>query len=76
MRRAYDARSAIAHGGEPAPSQLKFKGNVVVLEEFCNTLNEIVRTGLVRAINYAEQKSVSKFEPDWAGMILQQGYSR
>ncbi len=76
MRLAYDARSAIAHGNEPKPSRLKFKGNTVELESFCNTLNEIVRTGLVKAINYAERKSVSKFEPDWDGMILRQGPRR
>jgi hypothetical protein len=72
MRKAYDARSKIAHGSEPKPSELKFKENTVSLEEFCNILNEIVRTGLVKAINYAERKSVSKFEPDWDQMLIRQ----
>jgi hypothetical protein len=70
MRIAYDARSRIAHGNEPDPSRLKFKGNVITLEKFCNILNEIVRTGLVRAINFSERNSVGKFNTGWDGMIL------
>lgn len=70
MRRAYDARSRIAHGSEPTQAQLKFKGDAISLEEFANVLNEIVRTGLVKAINYAERNSVSAFKPDWDGRIL------
>lgn len=70
MRNAYEARSRIAHGSEPRPSKLKFKGNEISLEEFCKVLNEIVRTGLVKAIDYTEQNSMSTFKPDWDGMIL------
>jgi Apea-like HEPN len=70
MRKAYDARSKIAHGGEPRPSELKFKGNVIVLEEFCRILNDIVRMGLVKAISYTERNSITKFEPPWEKMIL------
>jgi hypothetical protein len=70
MRKAYDARSKIAHGSDPKPSELKYKGNAVPLQEFCRLLNEVVRLGLVKAINYTERNSVSKFEPDWDGMIL------
>ena len=70
MKRAYDARSAIAHGSEPKPSDLKFKGNVIVLEEFCRILSNIVRMGLVKAINYTESNSLTKFEPLWDEMIL------
>ena len=64
MKAAYDARSKIAHGNEPTASKLKFKGSNISLEQFCNTLNEIVRTGLVKAINYVERNSVSAFKPD------------
>ena len=28
---------------------------------------------LVKAIDYAEQNSATKFTPDWDGMILEQG---
>jgi len=68
MRLAYEARSRIAHGNEPRPSRLKFKGDTVTLEGFCNILNEIVRTGLVKAINYSERNPNS--EIDWDRMIL------
>jgi hypothetical protein len=70
VRVAYDARSRIAHGNQPDPKRLKFKGNIVTLKEFCNILSEIVRTGLVRAINYSERNSVNKFNTGWDGMIL------
>ena len=70
MRNAYDARSSIAHGSEPSKAKLKFKGNAVTLQDFCGILTEIVRAGLVKAINYAERKSVSDFKPDWDGMRL------
>lgn len=73
MRKAYDARSKIAHGSEPKPSELKYKGNAVPLEEFCRLLNDVVRLGLVKAINFTERNSVSAFKPDWDGMILKQG---
>jgi hypothetical protein len=70
MRKAYDARSRIAHGNEPTRAQLKFKGNTIPLEEFCKVLNEIVRMGLVKAIDYAERNSRSDFKPDWDQMII------
>jgi hypothetical protein len=70
MRRAYDARSRIAHGNEPDPSRLKFKGNAVTLEQFCNTLNDIVRMGLVRAISYTERNSVGKFNTGWDQRVM------
>lgn len=70
MRKAYDARSRIAHGSEPTQAQLKFKAKEVALEEFCRVLGEIVRTALVKAINYTERNSVSAFKPDWDAMIL------
>lgn len=70
MRKAYDARSRIAHGGEPTQSQLKFKDNTLTLEEFCSVLYAVVRKGLVKAINYAERNSVSAFKPDWDRMVL------
>lgn len=73
MRKAYDARSKIAHGSELRPNELKYKGNTVPLQEFCRLLNEVVRLGLVKAVNYTERNSVSKFTPDWDGMILRQG---
>ncbi len=70
MRKAYDARSKIAHGNEPRPSELKFKGNVIALEEFCGILGNIVRMGLVKAINYTEINSITKFQPPWDKMVL------
>jgi Apea-like HEPN len=70
MKSAYDARSKIAHGGEPSPSKLKFKGNQIALQEFCRILSDIVRMGLVKAINYTERNSTTKFEPPWDKMIL------
>lgn len=70
MRNAYDVRSSIAHGSDPAKNKLRFKGDAVTLEKFCDILNKIVRMGLVKAIKYTERNSVSDFKPDWDGMRL------
>jgi hypothetical protein len=66
MKHAAELHTAV----KPRPSKLKFKGNEISLEEFCKVLNEIVRTGLVKAIDYTERKLTSAFKPDWDAMIL------
>jgi Apea-like HEPN len=50
MRRGYDVRSVVAHGGVPEPSDIKVKDARVSLAQLVEATEEIVRSGLYKAI--------------------------
>jgi hypothetical protein len=65
MRSAYGVRSKIVHGDEPRPKDLKSKGVHVSLADFVQATEEVVRQGLLEALNRA-----GGWPPDWDGMTL------
>jgi len=49
MRRAYDLRSVIAHGGPP-PSVVKIAGDEVTISRFVDELGSLMRAALTKAV--------------------------
>jgi hypothetical protein len=69
MRRGYDVRSTIAHGGEPNPTDLKVKDERVDLRAFVHTTENIVRAALYKALRQASGTSTRLVIP-WDDLIL------
>jgi hypothetical protein len=53
MRSAYDARSAIAHGGAPRPGVMQVRGQRVPLPELATAAKAIITTGAKAALTKA-----------------------
>jgi hypothetical protein len=69
MRRAYDARSVIVHGGTPDEADLRtFDGGRSSVETFATELEEVVREAL--KITLAALISGEPFPPDWEGLLF------
>jgi hypothetical protein len=69
MKLAYDARSAIAHGGEPERSLLKSpKGTELSLQEFGDITAKLVRLGLQKAVGMAT--SAGRLAVSWDELII------
>ncbi|MGB8096643.1 MAG: hypothetical protein WCF17_05765, partial [Terracidiphilus sp.] len=69
MRRGYDIRSTIAHGGEPKPRDLKIKDQSVELNAFVQTTEGIVRAALYKALRQIQGTSTRLIIP-WDDLIL------
>jgi hypothetical protein len=69
MKSAYDARSAIAHGGSPKTKELKVRGERVSLAELASAAKIVItsacRTALARAAS-----STESWPPDWDSLAL------
>ena len=50
MKSAYDARSAVAHGGTPKPDDMKVRGQRVSLEELAKTAKSVITAGCKAAL--------------------------
>jgi hypothetical protein len=70
MRRAYDARSAIVHGGSPSDTRLP-DNQSSNLPTFIETVEELVRLGLRKALSMKEDGSKLKQSAYWDSLIFQ-----
>jgi hypothetical protein len=50
IKKGYDLRSSVAHGSEPEAKDMKMKGQQVSFEKFVLATEEIVRSGLRKAV--------------------------
>jgi len=68
MKSAYDARSAIAHGGTPKPKDMKVRGQKVSLPELAKTAKSVIVAGCKAALE--RTASGKGWPPDWDAMAL------
>lgn len=68
MKAAYDARSAIVHGGKP-----KLPTGFGSLPEFANKIEECLRRALQKAIVLASRPGSSEFLIDWDELVFTRG---
>ena len=68
MKSAYDARSAIAHGGSPDPKETRIKGQRVELPELVKVTRTVVAAGCRKAV--AAAASGTGWPPDWDALVL------
>lgn len=68
MKSAYNARSAIAHGGTPKPEEMKVRGQRVPLEELAKTAKSVIAAGCKAALE--RTASGKGWPPDWDAMAL------
>jgi hypothetical protein len=69
MKSAYDARSAIAHGGTPKPDVMKVRGQRVSLEELVNAAKSVIAAGCRAALIRAVAPN-GGWPPDWDALAL------
>lgn len=69
MKKAYDARSAVSHGGTPERRTLTWQGDRITLQQLIALARPVVQRGLLRAIR-GQARSRDSFPPDWDAMIL------
>jgi len=70
MRRAYDARSGLAHGGSAGEKNLRaVDGKPVSAAEFASALEDVIR----RALQLAVQRLAGRegFPPDWEDLMFE-----
>lgn len=71
LRRAYDVRSAVAHGGTPSEENLKSpSGDRVSLDVFVTGVEELVRVAVRKAIDAVGDGA--QWPPDWDALIFEQ----
>lgn len=68
MKAAYDARSAIAHGGTPEPKVVKVRGEKVSLGELLKAARWVIVRGARAAV--ARLAAGGSWPPDWDGLAL------
>ena len=68
MKVAYDARSAVAHGGSPDPKYMKVKGERVELPALVKATRAVVTQGCRKAV--ATAASETGWPPNWDAIIL------
>ena len=68
MKSAYDARSALAHGGTPRPEVMKVRGQRVSLPELAKAAKSVITAGCRTALDRAA--SGSGWPPEWDGLAL------
>jgi hypothetical protein len=66
MKSAYDARSAIAHGGTPGPEVMKVRGQRVSLQELAKAAKSVIAAGRRAALAKAASHD-GGWPPDWDG---------
>jgi hypothetical protein len=64
MKSAYDARSAIAHGGTPKPDDMKMRGEKVPLAHLAKAAKSITTAGCRKALAGASGRRKT-WPPDW-----------
>jgi hypothetical protein len=69
MKAAYNVRSKIVHGDEPARKDMKVKGVPKPLPDFVQASEEVLRQGLRQALAQAAGPK-GKWPPDWDGLTL------
>ena len=69
MRRAYDLRSVVAHGGEPKSKDVKVKEVQVSLLEIVDATEAILRTALKKALDQAAG-SAGRLSIPWDDLVL------
>ena len=69
MKSAYDARSAVAHGGSPEAKDMKIKGQRVELPELLRTTRIVVTAGCRKALAAATAPDTA-WPPDWDALAL------
>lgn len=72
MRKAYDVRSTIVHGGSPE-LPAKPDGTVYSLSEFSEITAEYIRMAIHKVIDLAKNPSAPKNLIDWDGLIFHRG---
>lgn len=68
MKSAYDARSAIAHGGTPKAEDMKVRGQRVSLPELTKAAKSVITAGCRTALERAG--SEQGWPPDWDALAL------
>ena len=68
MKSAYDARSAIAHGGTPKAEDIKVRGQRVSLQELTKAAKSVITAGCRAALDRVA--SGKGWPPDWDDMAL------
>jgi hypothetical protein len=68
MKSAYDARSAIAHGGTPDPKEMKVCGQRVPLEELAKAAKSVITAGCRASLERAA--SGKDWPLDWDAIAL------
>jgi hypothetical protein len=69
MRRAYDLRSVVAHGGEPKPKDVKIKDVQVSLLEVVDATEAILRSALKKALDQPTG-SAGRLSIPWDDLVL------
>jgi hypothetical protein len=69
MKSAYDARSAIAHGGNPDRKELKVQGKRVSLAELASAAKTVIASASQIALARAAS-SAESWPPDWDSLVL------
>jgi hypothetical protein len=69
MRRAYDARSAIVHGGSPKDTRLP-DNQSADLPTFIDAIEDVVRLGLRKALSMKEDGSKIRQPEYWDGLVF------
>ena len=69
MRRAYDARSAIVHGGSPDDTRLPDNQDAT-LPAFIDAIEELVRLGLRKALSMKQDGKKLREAAYWEGLLF------
>jgi hypothetical protein len=69
MRRAYDARSSVVHGGSPRDTRLP-NNNVATMSEFTDEVEELVRLALRKALSMNEKGKSLHQSTFWEDLVL------
>ena len=69
MRRAYDARSAIVHGGSPKDTRLP-DNQSADLPSFIGAIEELVRLGLCKALSMKEDAKKLRQSEYWDSLVF------
>jgi hypothetical protein len=69
MKRAYDLRSVVAHGGDPKPKDVKVKGQHVSLANFVHVTEDIVRNALHKAVQQLSS-GTGRLSISWEDLVL------
>jgi hypothetical protein len=69
MRRAYDARSAIVHGGSPKDTRLP-DNQSANLPTFIDAIEELVRLGLCKALSMKEEGNMLRKAEYWDDLVF------
>lgn len=67
MQTAYEARSAIAHGGTPKPARLKLRGSTATLHDVVGATRSVLRSASKAALVQAIE---STWPPDWDDLVI------